>query len=118
MSDLIPTTRLPATTSTTGRNSLDRRTTRGLARLEQQTLLRAASVQAEGYVQTEKLREIDSVTREAMTGHAMLCRWRDVLSAGDPILADELRFFSDTARLGKGEVIADLVSGYCREGRR
>lgn len=97
---------------------IDRRTARTLSVIERQTLVRAAAVQAEGCVQTEKLHEIDAVTREAMTDQAMLSKWRDTLAAGDLLLADELRFFTDTARLGKGEVIADLIPSYCREGRR
>ena len=33
-------------------------------------------------------------------------------------MADELRFFRDLARMGKGEIIADTVSDFCQEGRR
>jgi hypothetical protein len=94
------------------------RTSRALSRLEDQATLRMAGVQAEGMVQTEKLHEIDHLAREAMTGHAMLRRWSDTLAAGDVFLADELKFFTDTARLGKGEVLADTIDAFCREGRR
>lgn len=117
MRDLIPTTRGPAIEQMPSR-SLSRSTSRALNRLGEQTLLRMAGVQAEGIVQTEKLREVDSLTREAMTGHAMLRRWSDTLAAGDPFLADELKFFTDTARLGKGEIIADTIDSFCRESRR
>jgi len=91
---------------------------RDLARLERQTIVRTALVQAEGIVQTEKLHEIDHLAREAMSGHAMLRRWADTLAAGDPFLADELKIFTDTARLGKAEVIADTIDSFCRESRR
>jgi hypothetical protein len=74
-------------------------------------------VQAEALVQGTKLHEIDHLTREAMTGQALVSKWRDTLSGADPLLADELRFFTDVARLGKGEVIADTIDTYCREGR-
>ncbi len=94
------------------------RRSRDLQRLEHRTSMRVASVQAEGMVQTEKLQEVDVLTREAMTGHAMLRRWSDTLAAGDPFLADELKFFTDTARLGKGEIIADTIDSFCRESRR
>jgi hypothetical protein len=117
MPDLIPAHRTGAQpTGTSARPS--RSTSRGLARLEEQTLLRMAGVQAEGMVQTEKLREIDTLAREAMTGHAMLRQWSDTLAGGDPFLADELKFFTDAARLGKGEILADTIDSFCRESRR
>jgi hypothetical protein len=94
------------------------RLTRDLARLERQTLVRMARVQAEGFVQTEKLHEIDHLAREAMSGQAMLQQWGSALAAGDPFISDELRFFTDIAKLGKGEVIADTISTFCRESRR
>lgn len=93
-------------------------TQRDLARLERQTIVRTALVQAEGIVQTEKLHEIDHLAREAMSGHAMLRGWADTLAAGDPLLADELKIFTDAARLGKAEVIADTIDSFCRESRR
>ena len=80
--------------------------------------MRIAGVQAEGMVQTEKLREVDSLTREAMTGHAMLRQYSDTLAGNDPFLADELKFFTDMSRLGKGEIIADTIGSFCRESRR
>ncbi len=118
MPDLIPTKRATVNPQSRAAVRPSRQTSRGLARLEEQTLLRMAGVQAEGMVQTEKLRELDTLAREAMTGHAMLRQWGDTLAAGDPFLADELKFFTDTARLGKGEIIADTIGSFCRESRR
>ena len=80
-------------------------------------MVRAANVQAEGLVQNSKLHEIDQLTREAISGQAMLAKWRDTLAGADPLLADELRFFTDIARMGKGEIIADTIDTYCRESR-
>ena len=100
-----------------GGNYLPVRTIRALGRLKHQTTLRVAGVQGESFVQGQKLHEIDYLTREAMTGQAMLTKWRDTLAAGDPFLADELKFFTDVARMAKGEIIADTVAGYCRESR-
>jgi hypothetical protein len=97
--------------------TLPRPTSRALAGIEYHTRLRLARVQAEGLVQTEKVREIDHLTREAMSGHAMLRRWADTLAGADPFLADELKFFTDVARMGKGEIIADTIDSYCRESR-
>jgi hypothetical protein len=97
--------------------SVQRRTVRALADIEHRTIVRAAAVQGEEVVQAEKLDSIDHLTREAMSGHAMLRNWGGTLSQGDPFITDELKFFIDTARLGKGEVIADTISTYCRDSR-
>ena len=96
----------------------DRRTSRALSTVQRNTLVRMASVQGHAIVQTEKLHEIDRLSREAMSGQAMLSRWSATLAQGDPFLADELKFFSDIAKMGKGEVIADTISDFCQEGRR
>ncbi len=95
-----------------------RQTSRALASLEQRTVVRLADVQAEGLVAVEKTRELDHLTRTAMGGQAMPRRWADTLAAGDPFVADDLKYFTDLARMAKGEVIADTVDIYCREGRR
>jgi hypothetical protein len=94
-----------------------RQTRRALTKLDARTSLRLAHVQSEGLVQTEKAKEVDRLTREAMTGHAMLTQWRDTLAHGDLFLADELKFFTDMARIGKGEIIADTIDAFCRESR-
>src|SRR5687768_8425513 len=96
---------------------LPRKTARELASVQHRTIVRTAGVQGEAIVQATKLHEIDHLTREAMTGQALLCKWRDTLAAGDPFLGDELKFFCDIARLGKGEIIADTITAYSRECR-
>ncbi len=78
----------------------------------------ARALEAEGYVQAEKLHEIDSLTREAMSGQAMLHKWQQTLSQGDPFVLDDLRFYMEVAKVGKGEVIADTIDSYCRESRQ
>lgn len=94
-----------------------RRTAQALMAVDHRSLVRMAQVQGEGLVQMTKLHEVDALTREAVTGQAMLARWRDTLAAGDAFLADELRFFTDVARIGKGEIIADTIDSFCRESR-
>jgi hypothetical protein len=96
----------------------DRRTSRALSTVQRNTLVRMASVQAYAIVQNEKLHEIDRLTREAMSGQAMLSRWAATLAQGDPFLVDDLKFFTDVAKMGKGEIIADTISDFCREGRQ
>ena len=122
MSELVPFLRgevTPAASAGSGRfGAVDRRTGRELAQIERSTIVRSAHVQGQAIVQAEKIHEIDRLTREAMSGQAMLSRWAVTLAQGDPFIADDLRFFSDIAKLGKGEIIADTVSTWCQEGRR
>jgi hypothetical protein len=93
---------------------LPRRVARGLSEIEGTTALRIAAVRGETIIASEKVHEIDFLTWEAMSGHAMLAGWANHLAGEDPVLMDELRFFKDTARLGKGEIIADTIDKFRR----
>jgi hypothetical protein len=118
MSDIIAAGRSGQLESRGGRGiPMSRQTSRALAQLGDRTLIRMATVQAEGMVQGEKVREVDHLAREAMTGQTMLRKWADTLAGADPMLHDELRFFSDMARIGCGEIIADTIDTFCRESR-
>ena len=113
-----PTAITPAGRSTSLTELLgNARVRRDVARIGAGTVVRVAAVQGDGVVQTEKVHELDNLAREAMTGQALLARHREALAGADPMLADELRFFSDLAKVGKGEVIADTVTSFCRESR-
>jgi hypothetical protein len=121
MSNSLERTSSTLSQLTAGRRShtpVSRQTSRALVGLDENSLVRAAGVRAESYVQAEKLKEVDHLARTAMGGQAMLRRWADTLAAGDPFVADELKFFTDVARMGKGEIIADTIDTYSREGRR
>ena len=96
----------------------DRVLERGVRELGRQTTLRLYRTQAEGMVQAQKMHEIDQVAREAMTGQAMLGQYAASLAQGDPLVADDMQHFVNLARMGKGELLADLVTTYCREGMR
>jgi len=123
MSELIPTSKQAelAPTVGVGLSALagsDRRTSRALTAIQRNTLVRMASVQGHAMVQTEKTHEVDRLTREAMSGQAMLSQWAATLAQGDAFMADDLKFFLDIAKMGKGEIIADTISDFCQEGRR
>jgi hypothetical protein len=79
-------------------------------------LVRVAEVRTHAQVQAEKLGSVDYLALKAMTGQAKLNRYAAMLAQGDAFLTDELRFFSEIARLAKGEIIADAVEDY-RRGR-
>ena len=98
-------------------------TGRQAARWERQTTelalrtqMRALQAQAEGLVQTVKMQEVDHLAREAMTGQALLARYRNELAGPDPLLADELNYFVSMARLGKGQILADTITTFSRQG--
>jgi hypothetical protein len=98
--------------------ALERSTTLALARARSTELLRVSDVESDAIVATVKTQEVDRVAREAISGQAMLRHYSDTVARDDLLLADELRYFTDMARLGKGEILADLVTDYCRESRR
>ena len=119
MSELVPRSRGEVVPSVgAGMVARDRRTGRTLTQIERHAVVRAASVQAHTAVQAGKLQAVDQLTREAMTGQAMLSRWAATLAQGDAFMADDLRFFADVARMGKGEIIASTIEDLNREGRR
>lgn len=123
MPGIVPTSQRGELTPTVGVGiaslaGSDRRAGRALAAVQRNTIVRMASVQGHAMVQAEKIHEIDRLAREAMSGQAILSQWAATLAHGDAFVADDLRFFTDLARMGKGEVIADTISDYCQEGRR
>jgi hypothetical protein len=111
MSNIVPVRSSDVETSRPGA-AVTRGTQRALVRIGEKALVRQAEVMAESVVSQHKLREVDRLAEEAMTGHAMLSRWAAVLAGDDLILADELRFFKDTARLGNGQVLADAIDQF------
>lgn len=92
----------------------ERRTSQTIRDLEHQTLVEVAIVRSVGLIQAEKLEEIDYLAREAMAGQAMLNGWAVTLAHGDPLAADDFKFFSDIAKLGKSQVIADTINSFSR----
>jgi hypothetical protein len=119
MTNLVPNGQAPGTVPSLRYPApVSRRTTKALGRLSDNTLVRMATVQAEEFVQVEKLKCIDNLARDAASGQAMLLQWTGLLSQGDPIVAAELHCFVDIARLGKMEIMADSVDSFCRESRQ
>ena len=96
------------------RPGMSRRVERALAEVRGGAIVRQAQIQAESLLTASKLHEVDYVALEAMTGQAMLHRWASTLASDDLILADDLRMFRDVAKIGKGEVLADLIDKYRR----
>jgi hypothetical protein len=89
-----------------------RRLANGLARIQGDLVLREAATQAEAQVTVDKIRELDFVAYEGMSGQAMLHRWGALLAGDDILLADDVNFFKGMTKIGKGEIIADLVNKF------
>lgn len=90
---------------------------RQIARQENQGLARAHQAHVDGSVAAVKLTEIDRLARVAMSGQLMLNRWALTLAEGDPMAVDDLRFFSDIAKMGKGELIANTINTFAGQAR-
>jgi len=95
--------------SNRARTEIERLGHLAVARIEQETLVRCAEVRAEAIVQEEKLYEVGRFAHDAMSGQALLYAWEAHLAGEDLSLRSELRFFSDVAKLAKGEIIADTI---------
>ena len=105
----------PVTGGSLGERLQANRTGRALAAVEYRTIVRTAGVQSEGFVEAEKLREVDRLAHTAMNGQAFLRGWANHLAGEDLMAADDLRFFTDLAKLGKGEIIADAIDSFRRQ---
>ena len=114
MSELVPAARRQLVPTNLGMTKLERRTARDVALVDSRTIVRFAQVRGEAMVQVEKMREIDRLAREAMSGQVMLTAWANHLAGENPITAEELRFFTDMARLGKGELMRDTLDSFRR----
>ena len=120
MTDIIPTKTELEIAKSIGINQMsfrERRALRAFGQIELRTMLRMASVNGTSFVQAEKLNAIDRLAREAMSGQALLNKWASTLASGDVFLSDELKFFTDIAKMGKGEIIADTISLFRKESR-
>lgn len=90
-------------------SSLPRATSRALQAIDQRTIVRVGELHAEATVEVEKVDQVDRLVDKAMMSHAFLHARANALAGNDPLLGDELRFFTDMSRLAKGELIADFV---------
>lgn len=80
-------------------------------------IARTANVMAEGAVARQKLMEIDHLAREAVTGQIMLAKWVETLAGSNAFMHEEVRLFTDIARMSKAQIMADLTDTYCEERR-
>ena len=121
MSDLIPRRTQDLQPTVGGGLSAhvadDRRTTRALVNIERHTVVRLASVRGHALVQGDKVDEIDRLARRCIVDQAMLSKLGATLAQDDAFLADDLKFFVDLAKIGKGEILTNTISDFSREGR-
>lgn len=86
-----------------------------LARYNIEGRLRA--VHDDGLVNAAQLRELDHLAWTAMSGQAVLSKAATAMSQGDPFLESDLRYFSDIARLAKGELLVEAAEDMRRRRR-
>ena len=86
-----------------------------LARYDIEGRLRA--VRDDGLVNAAQLRELDHLAWTAMSGQAVLSKAATAMSQGDPFLESDLRYFSDIARLAKGELLVEAAEDMRRRRR-
>ena len=114
MNNLIPVagTHAPEPRRDRSFERLHQRTRMGVARVEQQTVIDVAQVQRQVIVQSERISGVDSLTRDAMIDCALRDGLVGVLAGENPVLREDLRYFSDIAKLGSGELIIDTVRNF------
>jgi len=81
---------------------------------ELRTHARIEDAQAEAAVAGAQIRELNSLTGQAMAGHTFLTTRVHQLAGEDILLADELRAFKEIARIASAEIIIGLVNKYQR----
>jgi NAD(P)-dependent dehydrogenase (short-subunit alcohol dehydrogenase family) len=101
--------------ATHGSAGVSRSASRALANIGDNTLVRMAGVNAAEILQGEKLHAVDRLATTAMYGQTMLAYTRVALAGADVELYDELRFFTEIARMGKGEIIVRALDQFSRE---
>jgi hypothetical protein len=87
---------------------LSRQTQRGLARLDEQTEIAVAVVQAEAEVQAAKAGAVGYVAQRGMLEVAYLSQVEQTLGQTAP-LAGRLRAIGDLATLGISQIVTDSV---------
>ena len=95
-----------------GRQSPVRRPGNELTRLEDQTLMRAAHVQAEQMLAREKMARIDQLVQASMVSHTVLSHLAQQLAGDNLLMYEDLRHEMKLARLARAEVLADLLDRY------
>lgn len=114
MSEIMPFSGGQSGSLNTTGGRLSRRASNGLTAIESETLMRFARVTGESLVQAEKLHQLVSLVGAAMTGQKYLSLLASCLSRGDPLLADDLRFYEELAKMGQGQIIQDTENRFRR----
>lgn len=115
----LPTTRIgtPVPSASMTRPLTAFRTNRALGEISAGSLVRNALVNAEAQVASAKVAAAARVVQTATSASMALHHYGNVLANGDPVLREELRHYEHVYRAGVTDVLVDLFSDYCREGR-
>lgn len=97
--------------------TLGARASREMHHNHEQAVVRSDKVLGDASVGAVKMHAIDCLARGAMSGQMALNRYMTALAQGDPFAAEDLKFFSDVAKVGKGEVIAGAIFDMANENK-
>jgi len=95
--------------SSRGGTGLSRQTQRSLTRLDEQTEIAVAVVQAEADISASKVDAVGHVAQRAMQDVVFLSQIEQMLGQSVPLSAGRLRAIGDLATLGIGQVVTDSV---------
>lgn len=96
---------------------LPRPTSRVLAGIEHSTIVRVARAQSESLIQSQKIRELHALGREAVTDDVLLAELVKTLSGGDLLVVDRLSLYTSIVRVGTAEILAETVDTFARDSR-
>jgi hypothetical protein len=92
------------------RGTVSRSTGRALTRVQDQTWMALAVVEAEADIHAAKVDAVGFVAQRGMQDVAFLSQVEQTLSQTVPLAASRLQAIGDLATLGIGQVITDTVS--------
>ena len=104
MSDLQP---YPAAQSP---NGLSRRTSRGLANLQNDGVLQLAKIEQSALIQTSKVDAVTYVGRAAMQQVAMVSQLEQQLAQAVPMATTRLQGIADITAVALAEVVVDTAA--------
>lgn len=106
-----------------GRNTGDsdlpvRRAAMQISTIESNLSIRLAAIEGEAFASADVLQVADRLAFSAMVGQSLLVNAAATLAGGDPFLADELKTFTEIAKITKAGVIVRAVDSIERINRR
>lgn len=94
---------------------LDRRGSRELAAITQDTLVQLGFVQREARIVAEQGHVLDEIASSFGYGDAMLHRSADIIARGDPVFRNRLDAYLDISHIAKCELLSNTGRKFSRD---